>query len=65
MRMKKLEMKVLQIVAQEIGIDKSAETIKAQCVIARTNLYDAMQAGTKEPESMPAGSAAGALGRKF
>ena len=39
--------------AQEIGIDKSAETIKAQCVIARTNLYDAMQAGTKEPESMP------------
>ena len=47
------EMKVLQIVAQEIGIDKSAETIKAQCVIARTNLYDAMQAGTKEPESMP------------
>ena len=42
------EMKVLQIVAQEIGIDKSAETIKAQCVIARTNLYDAMQAGTKE-----------------
>ena len=25
------EMKVLQIVAQEIGIDKSAETIKAQC----------------------------------
>ena len=47
------EMKVLQIVAQEIGIDKSAETIKAQCVIARTNLYDAIQAGTKEPESMP------------
>ena len=39
------EMKVLVIVAQEIGIDKSAETIKAQCVIARTNLYDAMQAG--------------------
>ena len=27
------EMKVLQIVAQEIGIDKSAETIKAQCLI--------------------------------
>ncbi len=46
------EMKVLQIVAQEIGVDKSEETIKAQCVIARTNLYDAMQAGTKEPESM-------------
>ena len=47
------EMKVLQIVAQEIGIDKSAETIKAQCVIARTKLYVALQAGTKEPESMP------------
>lgn len=59
------EMKVLQIVAQEIGIDKSAETIKAQCVIARTNLYDAMQAGTKEPESMPAGSAAELWGENF
>ena len=47
------DLTALQIVAQEIGIDKSAETIKAQCVIARTNLYDAMQAGTKEPESMP------------
>lgn len=46
------ETKVLQIVAQEIGIDKSPETIKAQCVIARTNLYDAMQAGTREPENM-------------
>lgn len=46
------EIKVLQIVAQEIGMDKSPETIKAQCVIARTNLYDAIQAGTKEPESM-------------
>ncbi len=52
--------------AQEIGIDKSAETIKAQCVIARTNLYDAMQAGTKETGEHAAGSAAGgALGRKF
>lgn len=48
------EMKVLQITAQEIGIDKSSEAIKAQCVIARTNLYDAMQSGTKEPESMSA-----------
>ncbi len=46
------EIKVLQIVAQEIGMDKSQETIKAQCVIARTNLYDAIQAGTKEPEGM-------------
>lgn len=46
------EIKVLQIAAQEIGMDKSPETIKAQCVIARTNLYDAIQAGTKEPEGM-------------
>lgn len=47
-----VEIKILQIVAQEIGVDKPLETIKAQCVIARTNLYDAMQAGTKEPEKM-------------
>ncbi|MDD6057178.1 MAG: SpoIID/LytB domain-containing protein [Clostridiales bacterium] len=46
------ERQVLGIVAKEIRADSSKEAILAQTVIARTNLYAARKAKTKEPESL-------------
>ena len=37
------------IVAKEIPVTAEPEAVKAQCVIARTNLYDAWEKGTAEP----------------
>lgn len=47
-----IEQQVLAVVANEISIDASEEAILAQCVIARTNLYDAKKRGTAEPQRM-------------
>lgn len=46
------EDKVVGIVAKEISANNSHEAILAQCVIARTALYDAWKSGTAEPESL-------------
>lgn len=46
-----VEEKLVGIVAREIRADSSVQAILAQCVIARTNLYDAMRTGTAEPEA--------------
>lgn len=47
-----IEQQVLAIVAKEINVDASKEAILAQCVIARTNLYDAKTRGIAEPQQM-------------
>lgn len=44
--------RIIGIVAKEISVNYSEEAIKAQCVIARTNLYDARKNGTQEPEAL-------------
>lgn len=46
------EERVLGIVAKEIGANANRDAILAQCVIARTNLYDAMEKHTEEPETL-------------
>ena len=43
------------IVAKEISADAPEECIKAQCVIARTNLKAAEEMGTELPGSMTMG----------
>lgn len=47
-----MEEQVIGIVAKEISVDANRDAICAQCVIARTNLYDAMEKGTTEPEAL-------------
>lgn len=47
-----MEEQVLSIVANEIDILNDRQVIQAQCVIARTNLYDAKENSTKEPQSI-------------
>lgn len=44
------EEQVLGIVARQIAPDGSREAIKAQCVIARTSLMDAVRSGTEVPD---------------
>lgn len=46
------EERVLGIVAKEIGANANQDAILAQCVIARTNLYDALEKHTAEPEAL-------------
>lgn len=46
------EKKVIGIVAKEISIKYDRQAILAQCVIARTNLYDAWENNTPEPEAL-------------
>ena len=43
---------LIGIVAKEIGVDREDAAIKAQCVIARTNLYSARETGTELPEHL-------------
>lgn len=47
-----IEEQVAGIVANEIGMDANREVILAQCVIARTNLYDAREKNTAEPKAL-------------
>ncbi len=49
---KKPEEKVTGIVAKQIKAGSSTQAILAQCVIARTSLYDAMRTHTAEPDSL-------------
>ncbi|MBO5069342.1 MAG: SpoIID/LytB domain-containing protein [Roseburia sp.] len=51
-RVAEAEDRVLGIVAKEIAASSSREAILAQSVIARTNLYDAWDTGTAEPEGL-------------
>lgn len=46
-----IEEKVIGIAAKEIGAKSEEEAIRAQCVIARTNLYDALARNTDEPKA--------------
>lgn len=46
----KLEALVAAAAALEIGLDAPYQAVQAQCIIARTNLYDAAETGTKLPE---------------
>lgn len=43
---------IIGIVAKEINTSASREAILAQCVIARTNLYDARMRGIEEPKAL-------------
>lgn len=47
-----IEGKVVAIVAKEISVNSSKEAIKAQAVIARTNLIGAKLTGQSEPEGL-------------
>ena len=49
---KKPEEKLTGIVAKQIRAGSSTQAIMAQCVIARTSLYDAMRTHTAEPDSL-------------
>lgn len=49
------EEQIVGIVAKEIGANANREAILAQCVIARTNLYDARKRHTTEPEALSIG----------
>lgn len=49
------EEQIVGIVAKEIGANANREAILAQCVIARTNLYDAIKRHTVEPEALSIG----------
>lgn len=46
-----LEKKVLLITAKEISVTAEPEALRAQCVIARTNLIAAMKEGENEPQA--------------
>lgn len=46
-----LEKQLPALVAKEIRVDANREAILAQCVIARTNLYDAKARQVEEPET--------------
>lgn len=47
-----IEQQLIGIVAKEIGVDAEQEAVLAQCVIARTNLCDAIEKCTDAPESL-------------
>lgn len=47
-----IEAQVVGIVAKEISANADRQAILAQCVIARTNLYDAREKNTAEPEAL-------------
>lgn len=47
-----IEQRVLGIVAKEIGAGAEKDAVLAQCVIARTNLCDAIEKQTDEPEGL-------------
>ena len=47
-----IEGKVIAILAKEISVNSEREAIKAQAVIARTNLIGARLAGEEEPEGL-------------
>lgn len=47
-----IEQRLIGIVAKEIGADAKEQAILAQCVIARTNLCDAIEKHTDEPEGL-------------
>lgn len=47
-----IEQQLLGIVAKEIEADAEENAILAQCVIARTNLCDAIEKQTEEPEGL-------------
>lgn len=47
-----MEERVVGIVAKEISAEANRQAILAQCVIARTNLYDAREKHTAEPEGL-------------
>lgn len=49
---KEQEEQLIGIVAKEIGADAEMEAIMAQCVIARTTLYDSMRTQTAVPQGM-------------
>lgn len=47
-----IEAALVGMVAKEIDIQAETEAIAAQCVVARTNYYDAMERGLELPEKM-------------
>lgn len=47
-----IEAALVGMVAKEIDIQAETEAIAAQCVVARTNYYDAMERGLELPETM-------------
>lgn len=47
-----IEQQVIGIVAKEISPNVEREALLSQCVIARTNLYDAREKNIAEPESL-------------
>lgn len=47
-----VESKLVGIVAREINAGANQDALLAQCVIARTNLYDAKNSKTVEPEAL-------------
>lgn len=49
-----IEAQVIGIVAKEISIDAEEQAILAQCVIARTNLYDALAHHADKPAGLTA-----------
>ncbi|MFR4352513.1 MAG: SpoIID/LytB domain-containing protein [Roseburia sp.] len=59
------EEELVGIVAKEIGVDAQREAILAQCVIARTNLYDARKRGTAEPGALGVGEMRDLWGADF
>ena len=63
--MEEIEQLLIGIVAKEISADAEEEAILAQCVIARTNLCDAREKHTKEPESLTAGEMQELWGEHF
>lgn len=62
---KEIEQQVLAIVANEISMDASKEAILTQCVIARTNLYDAKARKIAEPVQMDIEDMRTLWGEKF
>lgn len=51
-RGRQAEEQVVGILAKEISANQNREAILAQCVIARTSLYDAWRTGNAEPEGL-------------
>lgn len=47
-----IEQRLIGIVAKEIEADAERDAVLAQCVIARTNLCDAIEKHTEEPEAL-------------
>lgn len=59
------EEQLVGIVAKEISADAPEEALLAQCVIARTNLYDAKTRKTAEPEGLDATELQALWGDRF